>query len=45
MTRKTECAICGKELDYDLNRFVEGKTGESICDDCKVQEEAVTTDD
>lgn len=45
MSERTECAICGKEMEYDLSRFVDGKTGEPICGDCKQQEEEVTSDD
>jgi len=41
---KTECAICGKGVHYDLNLFVDGKTGEPICRDCKEQEEEVRED-
>lgn len=30
----TYCAYCGKEIEYNLKLFQEGKTGEPACEEC-----------
>lgn len=36
--RITECVICGKEIVWDQNLFVEGDHGEPVCPECKEDE-------
>lgn len=35
---KTECAICEKEIEVDMDNFKRGKYGEPTCDDCDEKE-------